>query len=87
MEKNVEDNLNDLSFEDALEELENITENFEDGNSTLEDAVNLYERGVKLKITLGGDFEPAGIVAVEYKWGCLSYDYGVTFNHPGCPTS
>ena len=49
MEKNVEDNLNDLSFEDALEELENITENFEDGNSTLEDAVNLYERGVKLK--------------------------------------
>jgi len=41
----------------------------------------LRKRGVKLKITLGGEFEPAGIVAVEYKWGCQSYDYGVTFIH------
>ena len=44
-----ENNINNLSFEEALEELENITESFEDGNSTLENAVNLYNRGVLLK--------------------------------------
>ena len=38
-----------LSFEDAMEELENITESFEDGDSTLEKAVNLYNKGVLLK--------------------------------------
>ena len=44
-----ENNINSLSFEEALEELENITESFEDGDSTLENAVNLYNRGVLLK--------------------------------------
>ena len=44
-----ENNINNLSFEEALEELENITESFEDGDSTLENAVNLYYRGVLLK--------------------------------------
>ena len=44
-----ENNINNLSFEEALEELENITESFEDGDSTLENAVNLYNRGVLLK--------------------------------------
>ena len=44
-----ENNINNLSFEEALEELENITESFEDGDSTLENAVNLYNRGVVLK--------------------------------------
>ncbi len=44
-----EKNINDLSFEDALEELENITESFEDGNSSLENAVNLYNKGILLK--------------------------------------
>ena len=32
-----------------MEELENITESFEDGDSTLENAVNLYNKGVLLK--------------------------------------
>ena len=41
-----ENNINNLSFEEALEKLENITESFEDGDSTLENAVNLYNRGV-----------------------------------------
>ena len=41
-----EKDINDLSFEDALEELEKITESFEDGDSTLENAVNLYNKGV-----------------------------------------
>ena len=44
-----ENNINNLSFEEALEELENITTTFEDGNSALENAVNLYNRGVLLK--------------------------------------
>ena len=43
-----EKDINDLSFEDALEELEKITESFEDGDSTLENAVNLYNKGVLL---------------------------------------
>ena len=44
-----EKDINNLSFEDALEELEKITESFEDGDSTLENAVNLYNKGVLLK--------------------------------------
>ena len=44
-----EKDINNLSFEDALEQLENITESFEDGDSTLENAVNLYNKGVLLK--------------------------------------
>ena len=44
-----ENNINNLSFEEALEELENITETFEDGDSALENAVNLYNRGGLLK--------------------------------------
>ena len=49
MKKINKNNISNLSFEEALEELENITESFEDGNSTLENAVNLYNRGVLLK--------------------------------------
>ena len=48
MKKINKNNINNLSFEEALEELENITESFEDGNSTLENAVNLYNRGALL---------------------------------------
>ena len=49
MKKINKNNINNLSFEEALEELENITETFEDGDSALENAVNLYSRGVLLK--------------------------------------
>ena len=49
MKKINKNNIDNLSFEEALEELESITESFEDGNSTLENAVNLYNRGVLLK--------------------------------------
>ncbi len=38
--KNIIEN---LSFEDALNELENITNSFEEGEASLEDAVSLYE--------------------------------------------
>ena len=51
MNKNKIDNndINNLTFEEALEELEKITNDFETGESTLEKAVNLYNRGVLLK--------------------------------------
>ena len=44
-----ENDITNLSFEDALEKLENITQSFVDGDSTLENAVNLYNKGVLLK--------------------------------------
>ena len=51
MNKNKIDNndINNLTFEEDLEELEKITNDFETGESTLENAVNLYNRGVLLK--------------------------------------
>ena len=36
------------SFEGALEELESIVERMEDGGSSLEDSLKLYERGMHL---------------------------------------
>tara|TARA_B100001179_G_C18378465_1_gene312309 strand:+ start:320 stop:574 length:255 start_codon:yes stop_codon:yes gene_type:complete len=38
-----------MSFEKALEELEEITNDFEDGSTNLDEAVTLYERGIALK--------------------------------------
>ena len=38
-----------MSFEDALEELEDIVRTLEDGKGKLEDAITAYERGTKLK--------------------------------------
>ena len=51
MNKNKIDNndINNLTFEEALEELEKITNDFETGESTLENAVNLYNLGFLLK--------------------------------------
>lgn len=64
-----------MSFEDALEELEEIVRTLEGGKGKLEDAITAYERGAKLKahcekklkeaqakvekISLGADGEPA----------------------------
>ena len=38
-----------MSFEDALEELEDIVRTLEDGKGKLEDAITAYERGTKTK--------------------------------------
>ncbi len=38
-----------LSFEDALGELETIVRNLETGDAALEDSIDAYERGIKLK--------------------------------------
>ena len=39
----------DLNFEDALAQLENIVRELESGRIKLDDAVNAYEKAVKLK--------------------------------------
>jgi exodeoxyribonuclease VII small subunit len=38
-----------LSFEDALQELEQIVKRLEEGKSKLDDAISSYERGALLK--------------------------------------
>ncbi len=39
----------DLSFEDALEQLEAIVRTLESGEAKLDDAIGAYERGIALK--------------------------------------
>ena len=41
--------INELSFEQALEKLENIVSQLESGQIKLEDAVKVYEEGNQLK--------------------------------------
>ncbi|MCB1158772.1 MAG: exodeoxyribonuclease VII small subunit [Leptospiraceae bacterium] len=40
-----------ISFEDAIKELEDITEKLERGQLSLEDSIKAYERGMELKHT------------------------------------
>ncbi len=42
----------ELSFEDALAQLEGIVRNLEGGDSALDDAIASYERGAALKLSL-----------------------------------
>lgn len=44
-----QNDIKDLSFEDALDELEAIVRNLETGQTKLDDSINAYERGVALK--------------------------------------
>lgn len=39
----------DLSFEDALKELERIVARLESGDAALQEAIDLYERGSRLR--------------------------------------
>jgi exodeoxyribonuclease VII small subunit len=39
----------DIQFEQALAELENIVKNLESGSTSLEDSISSYERGIALK--------------------------------------
>lgn len=71
----------DLSFEEALRELESIVSRLEQGEVDLEDSIALYERGTALKahceqklkgaearlekIVLGPDGQPKGVEKVE----------------------
>jgi len=42
-------NIQNLSFEDALSELENIVSKLERGDAPLEESIDIYERGARLK--------------------------------------
>jgi len=41
--------IKDMSFEDALKELENIVQRLERGDAPLEESITLYQRGASLK--------------------------------------
>ena len=73
--------IGEMSFEDALRELESIVSRLEQGEVDLEDSIALYERGTALKahcekklkgaearlekIVLGPDGQPKGTEPVE----------------------
>ena len=40
---------NDISFEEALKDLEKIVEDLNNGNMELEKAITAYEKGIQLK--------------------------------------
>jgi exodeoxyribonuclease VII small subunit len=48
-ESRADSDVGKMSFEDALEELEDIVRELEDGNIKLDQAIGAYERGAKLK--------------------------------------
>ena len=71
----------EMSFEDAMKELEAVVTRLESGDVPLEDSIKLYERGAALKahcqkklaeaeekvaqITLDGDGNPKGATPVD----------------------
>lgn len=73
--------IDDLSFEDAMKELEATVGKLEHGDATLEESIKLYERGALLrahcdkvlrqaeerveKITLSANGQPQGTTPVE----------------------
>ena len=75
--------LSEMSFEDAMKELETVVNRLESGDVPLEDSIKLYERGAALKahcqkklaeaeekvaqITLDGDGNPTGTAPVDVK--------------------
>lgn len=73
--------VNDMSFEDAMKELEAVVSRLESGDVPLADSIELYERGAALKahcqkklaeaeekvaqITLDGEGKPTGTTPVD----------------------
>lgn len=71
----------DMSFEDAMKELEQVVGQLERGDVALDDSIKLYERGAELKarceaklkeaeekvakITLDGNGQPAGTAPLD----------------------
>ena len=49
MNKLLDKKIDSLSYEDAFERLQQITQLLEDGNVTLDDSIKYYEQGVLLK--------------------------------------
>lgn len=73
--------ISEMSFEEAMRELESVVGKLERGDVALEDSIKLYERGAELKarceaklkeaeekvaaITLNGEGQPTGTTPVE----------------------
>jgi exodeoxyribonuclease VII small subunit len=57
--KKIEKALEDMSYEEALAELESIVAALEDGQSQLEEAIRLFERGQALAARCGVLLEAA----------------------------
>lgn len=73
--------VNEMSFEEAMRELESVVSQLEQGNVALEDSIKLYEKGAALKercalklreaeekvaaITLDRDGQPTGTTPIE----------------------
>lgn len=73
--------VSEMTFEEAMRELEGVVDRLERGDVPLEDSIKLYERGAELKkrcetklkeaeekvaaITLDGEGQPAGTKPVE----------------------
>jgi exodeoxyribonuclease VII small subunit len=73
--------ISEMSFEDAMKELETVVSRLESGDVPLEDSIKLYERGAALKahcqkklaeaeekvaqIALDGDGKPKGTTPVD----------------------
>lgn len=57
--KKSEKTVEDLSYEEALVELEGIVDSLEDGQSPLEDSMKLFERGQALVVHCGALLESA----------------------------
>lgn len=73
--------VSEMSFEDAMKELETVVGQLERGDVALDESIRLYERGAELKkrceaklkeaeekvaaITLDGDGQPVGVKPVE----------------------
>ena len=49
MDGDVPRNVSEMSFEEALAELEGIVQRLEQGRTTLDEAIGAYERGAALK--------------------------------------
>lgn len=49
----------EMSFEAALAELEGIVEKLERGDASLEDSINIYQRGAQLKAHCEGKLKDA----------------------------
>lgn len=48
MEENIQENSEQISFEEALKKLQDVITRLEDDSIALEESVKLYEEGVKL---------------------------------------
>ncbi len=53
------DIIKDMSFEDALSELEGIVQRLERGDAPLEESIDIYQRGAKLKAHCEGKLKDA----------------------------